>query len=65
MGSRYKSFIAEKGIDDETYDNKKTALFKIQGTNRDNMQAIQVDQVRTFSPPTCKITVIKSCTFKF
>ena len=45
MGSRYKSYIAEKGLDDETYDDKKTALFRIQGTNRDNMQAAQVDQV--------------------
>ncbi|KAI7757930.1 hypothetical protein M8C21_007666 [Ambrosia artemisiifolia] len=44
MGSGYKSFIAEKGLDDETYDDKKTALFRIQGTNRDNMQAVQVDQ---------------------
>ncbi|XP_023732245.1 villin-1 [Lactuca sativa] len=56
MGSRYKSFIAEKGIDDETYDNKKTALFKIQGTNRDNMQAIQVDQVsRSLNSSCCYI----------
>lgn len=45
MSSRYKSFIAENGVDDETYDDKKTALFRVQGTNRDNMQAIQVDQV--------------------
>lgn len=48
MGSRYKSMIAEKGIDDETYDDKKSALFRIQGTNRDNMQAVQVDQVILF-----------------
>ncbi|KAL4558345.1 hypothetical protein LXL04_036544 [Taraxacum kok-saghyz] len=56
MGSRYKSYIAEKGLDDETYDDKKTALFKIQGTNRDNMQAIQVDQVsRSLNSSCCFI----------
>ncbi|XP_076946933.1 villin-1-like [Bidens hawaiensis] len=56
MGSRYKSMIAEKGIDDETYDDKKTALFRIQGTNRDNMQAIQVDQVsRSLNSSYCYI----------
>lgn len=56
MGSRYKSCIAEKGIDDETYDDKKTALFRIQGTNRDNMQAVQVDQVsRSLNSSCCYI----------
>ncbi|XP_024981262.1 villin-1 isoform X1 [Cynara cardunculus var. scolymus] len=56
MGSRYKSFVAEKGLYDETYDDKKTALFRIQGTNRDNMQAVQVDQVsRSLNSSCCYI----------
>ncbi|PRQ34453.1 putative villin/Gelsolin, ADF-H/Gelsolin-like domain-containing protein [Rosa chinensis] len=42
---RYKKFVAEKGIADETYDESKTALFRIQGTSPNNMQAIQVDTV--------------------
>ncbi|PON63017.1 Villin [Parasponia andersonii] len=41
----YRKFISEKGIDDQTYDESKDALFRIQGTSSDNMQAIQVDQV--------------------
>lgn len=45
MSSSYKRLIAERGIEDETYDEKKTALFRIQGTSPNNMQAIQVDLV--------------------
>ena len=30
---------------DETYNEKLVALFRVQGTSPDNMQAIQVDQV--------------------
>ncbi|KAM1697997.1 hypothetical protein ACFX14_029174 [Malus domestica] len=43
--ARYKNFIAENGIADETYDESKTALFRVQGTSPNNMQAIQVDPV--------------------
>lgn len=64
MGSRYKSFIAEKGLDDETYDDKKTALFRIQGTNRDNMQAVQVDQVsRSLNSSFCYILKARGSIF--
>lgn len=45
MSKGYKQFIAEKGIGDETYHEKKTALFRVQGTSPSNMQAIQVDAV--------------------
>ncbi|GJV50106.1 villin-1 isoform X1 [Tanacetum coccineum] len=56
MGSRYKSLVAEQGVDDETYDDKMTALFRIQGTNRNNMQAVQVDQVsRSLNSSSCYI----------
>lgn len=37
--------MAEKGIAEETYDESKTALFRVQGTSPHNMQAIQVDTV--------------------
>lgn len=30
---------------DETYNENKVALFRVQGMSPDNMQAIQVDQV--------------------
>ncbi|XP_071737928.1 villin-1-like isoform X2 [Rutidosis leptorrhynchoides] len=64
MGSRYKSVIAEQGIDDETYDDKKTALFRIQGTNRYNMQAVQVDQVaRSLNSSCCYILKAQECIF--
>lgn len=45
MSAGYKKFLAESGIDDDTYDEKKTALFRVQGTSPENMQAIQVDHV--------------------
>ncbi|XVE59399.1 hypothetical protein DITRI_Ditri05aG0043600 [Diplodiscus trichospermus] len=45
ISAGYKKFIAESGIDDDTYDEKKTALFRVQGTSPENMQAIQVDLV--------------------
>ncbi|KAI9073613.1 hypothetical protein K1719_044425 [Acacia pycnantha] len=41
----YKKFIEESGITDETYGENKVALFRVQGTSPDNMQAIQVDHV--------------------
>ncbi|KAD4981896.1 hypothetical protein E3N88_18567 [Mikania micrantha] len=64
MGSRYKSLIAEKGIDDATYDDKKTALFRVQGTNRNNMQAVQVDQVsRSLNSSYCYILKAEGCIF--
>ncbi|GAB2234000.1 hypothetical protein Drorol1_Dr00003235 [Drosera rotundifolia] len=43
--SRYKSFIAEKGMIDDTYDGNMTALFRVQGTSLLNMQAVQVNSV--------------------
>ncbi|XP_047307891.1 villin-1 [Impatiens glandulifera] len=43
---RYKKSVVDKGFaDDETYNDSKTALFRVQGTHPDNMQAIQVLQV--------------------
>ncbi|XP_061358502.1 villin-1 [Gastrolobium bilobum] len=45
--SGYKKFIEEKGLVDETYNENQVALFRVQGTSPDNMQAIQVDQVST------------------
>ncbi|XP_059429966.1 villin-1 isoform X2 [Corylus avellana] len=45
MSKGYKKFIAEKGIADETYEENKIALFRVQGTSPNNMQAIQVDPV--------------------
>ncbi|XP_043725223.1 villin-1 isoform X2 [Telopea speciosissima] len=46
MSSRYKCFISEKAITDETFGEQKVALFRIQGSGPNSMQAIQVD------PPT-------------
>ncbi|XP_058759875.1 villin-1-like [Vicia villosa] len=43
--SGYKKFLEEKGIVDETPNENLVALFRVQGTSPDNMQAIQVDQV--------------------
>ncbi|KAF6142356.1 hypothetical protein GIB67_023381 [Kingdonia uniflora] len=45
ISSGYKNYLAEKEIQDETYSEDGTALFRVQGSGPDNMQAIQVDQV--------------------
>uniref|UniRef100_A0ACD5UV88 Uncharacterized protein n=2 Tax=Avena sativa TaxID=4498 RepID=A0ACD5UV88_AVESA len=45
LSSGYKSFIAESGLDDDSYSEAGLALFRIQGSGSENMQAIQVDAV--------------------
>lgn len=45
LSDGYKTYIAEKGIPDETYKEDGVALFRVQGTGPDNMQAIQVEAV--------------------
>ncbi|KAK3041141.1 hypothetical protein RJ639_027593 [Escallonia herrerae] len=42
---RYKRYIAEKELPDETYTEEGIALFRIQGSGPENMQAIQVEPV--------------------
>ena len=41
----YKNYIAEKEIPDDTYNEEGVALFRIQGSGPEDMQAIQVDPV--------------------
>ncbi|KAI5011210.1 hypothetical protein ZWY2020_013347 [Hordeum vulgare] len=45
LSSGYKKFIAENGLDDDSYSEAGLALFRIQGSGSENMQAIQVDAV--------------------
>ncbi|MED6145064.1 Villin-4 [Stylosanthes scabra] len=45
LSDGYKTHVAEKEIQDETYKEDGVALFRIQGSGPDNMQAIQVDPV--------------------
>jgi hypothetical protein len=45
LSSGYKKFIAENGTNDDTYSEDGIALFRIQGSGPENMQAIQVDSV--------------------
>ncbi|KAL6525515.1 Villin-4 [Orobanche hederae] len=45
LSNGYKSYIAEKGLPDDTYAMDGLALFRIQGTGPENMQAIQVEPV--------------------
>ncbi|GLT28606.1 hypothetical protein SLA2020_035260 [Shorea laevis] len=45
LSNGYKNSIAEKEIPDETYNEDGVALFRIQGSGPDNMQAIQVETV--------------------
>ncbi|KAL2898696.1 Villin-1 [Bienertia sinuspersici] len=41
--TRYRASIAEKGFADYIYDARSTALFRVQGSSPENMQAIQAD----------------------
>ncbi|EYU20891.1 hypothetical protein MIMGU_mgv1a000827mg [Erythranthe guttata] len=41
----YKKYIAEKELSDDTYSEDGLALFRVQGSGPDNMQAIQVEPV--------------------
>ena len=53
LSAGYKNSLAQKGLEDDTYSEEGLALFRIQGTGPDNMQAIQVDpvsRVETFFP---------------
>uniref|UniRef100_A0A2P2MNL7 Villin-4 n=3 Tax=Rhizophora mucronata TaxID=61149 RepID=A0A2P2MNL7_RHIMU len=45
LSSGYKNYIAEKELPDETYKEDGIALFRVQGSGPDNMQAIQVEPV--------------------
>ncbi|VVA99549.1 unnamed protein product [Arabis nemorensis] len=45
LSNGYKKHIAEKEIQDDTYNENGLALFRIQGFGPENMQAIQVDPV--------------------
>ncbi|KAH0935828.1 hypothetical protein HID58_012945 [Brassica napus] len=45
ISSGYKKYIAEKEVDDDTYNENGLALFRIQGSGPENMQAIQVEPV--------------------
>ena len=48
LSKGYKNYVAEKEIQDETYQEDGVALFRVQGSGPENMQAIQVDPVLTF-----------------
>ncbi|KAG1364135.1 villin-3 [Cocos nucifera] len=45
LSSGYKKYVTENAVTDETYSEDGIALFRVQGSGPDNMQAIQVDPV--------------------
>ncbi|CAA0837346.1 Villin-4 [Striga hermonthica] len=45
LSNGYKNYIAEKELPDDTYTEDGLAIFRIQGTGPENMQAIQVEPV--------------------
>ncbi|KAK4485582.1 hypothetical protein RD792_008225 [Penstemon davidsonii] len=45
LGTGYKNHIAENELPDDTYAEDGLALFRVQGTGPENMQAIQVEPV--------------------
>ncbi|XP_050237868.1 villin-1 [Mercurialis annua] len=64
LSKRYKRFISENAYVDETYDEGKIALFRVQGTSQNSMQAIQVDQVSgSLNSSYCYILQTRTCLF--
>lgn len=51
LSSGYKNYIADKGLNDETYTADSVALIRFSGTSVHNNKAVQVDAVSlwTFS----------------
>ncbi|CAN8301556.1 unnamed protein product [Cochlearia groenlandica] len=47
LSDAFKKHIAENEVPDTTYDAEGVALFRIQGSGPENMQAIQIDAVST------------------
>lgn len=47
LSDGYKKYIAEKEVPDDTHSQEGLALFRVQGTGPENMQAIQVEAVST------------------
>ncbi|KAK9055494.1 hypothetical protein SSX86_026577 [Deinandra increscens subsp. villosa] len=47
LSSGYKNYIADKGLNDETYSSDEVALIQISGTSVHNNKAVQVDAVAT------------------
>lgn len=45
LSEGYKNYIAEKELPDDTYAEDGLALFRVQGSGPENMQAIQVEPV--------------------
>ncbi|XP_022948221.1 villin-1 isoform X1 [Cucurbita moschata] len=62
--TQYKKHLEEEGTDDNTYDESKNALFRIQGTGLNNMQAIQVDLVSdSLNSSYCYVLQTGTCIF--
>ncbi|XP_019092506.1 PREDICTED: villin-5 [Camelina sativa] len=47
LSDAFKKYIAENEIPDTTYDAEGVALFRVQGSGPENMQAIQIEAVST------------------
>ncbi|XP_010483240.1 PREDICTED: villin-5-like isoform X1 [Camelina sativa] len=47
LSDAFKKYIAENEIPDTTYDAQGVALFRVQGSGPENMQAIQIEAVST------------------
>ena len=45
VSDAFKKYIAENEVPDTTYDAEGVALFRVQGSGPENMQAIQIEAV--------------------
>lgn len=61
LSEGYKNYVAEKEIPDDTYTEDGVALFRVQGSGPDNMQAIQVEKVCMFTHSLCNTCLIMTC----
>lgn len=49
ISSGYKKYVTDNAMPDETYSEGGIALFRVQGSGPENMQAIQVEPVYVWS----------------
>ncbi|KAG8651787.1 hypothetical protein MANES_06G021432v8 [Manihot esculenta] len=64
LSTGYKNYIVEKELPDDTYKEGSIALFRVQGTGPDNMQAIQVEPIASsLNSSYCYILATESTVF--
>ena len=58
LSDAFKKYIAENEVPDNTYDAEGVALFRVQGSGPEDMQAIQIDAVSVLKLPIKKSLLV-------